>query len=128
MVMLMSWQGWRAAFYLLGALSLVWVAAWALYFRDDPKRHRFVTARELARLPPYQPAVRGAAAVPWGPVVRRMLPTTIVFFCVPGRSGSTSPGCRASSMRPTVSTRLEAPSMKTPSAQGLPKNWSRNLF
>jgi len=81
MVMLMSWQGWRAAFYLLGAASLVWVAAWALYFRDDPKRHRFVTARELARLPPYQPAIAGAAAVPWGPVVRRMLPTTIVFFC-----------------------------------------------
>ena len=81
MVMLMAWQGWRAAFYLLGALSLVWVAAWALYFRDDPKSHRFVTARELARLPPYQPAVRAAAAVPWRPVVRRMLPTTIVFFC-----------------------------------------------
>ena len=81
MVMLMSWQGWRAAFYLLGAASLVWVAAWAVYFRDDPKSHRFVTARELARLPPYQPAVAGAAAVPWGPVVRRMLPTTIVFFC-----------------------------------------------
>ncbi|MBQ8064994.1 MAG: MFS transporter [Prevotella sp.] len=31
----MMWVGWRAAFYLLGALGVVWAAAWWLYYRDN---------------------------------------------------------------------------------------------
>ncbi|MBR1414649.1 MAG: MFS transporter [Prevotella sp.] len=30
----MAWVGWRAAFYLLGALGVVWAAVWYLYYRD----------------------------------------------------------------------------------------------
>ena len=30
----MMWVGWRAAFYLLGALGVVWAVVWWLYYRD----------------------------------------------------------------------------------------------
>ena len=30
----MMWVGWRAAFYLLGALGVVWAIVWWLYYRD----------------------------------------------------------------------------------------------
>ena len=30
----MMWVGWRAAFYLLGALGVVWAAVWYWYYRD----------------------------------------------------------------------------------------------
>ena len=28
------WVGWRAAFYLLGALGVVWAVVWYWYYRD----------------------------------------------------------------------------------------------
>ncbi|MBQ7419964.1 MAG: MFS transporter [Prevotella sp.] len=30
----MMWVGWRAAFYLLGALGVIWAVVWWLYYRD----------------------------------------------------------------------------------------------
>ena len=72
---------WRGSFVALGCVSLVWVAVWGWYFRDNPADHAGVTKAELDRLP-----ARGAAAperprVPWGPLTRRMMPVTIVYFC-----------------------------------------------
>ena len=32
----MMWVGWRAAFYLLGALGVVWAVVWWLYYREAP--------------------------------------------------------------------------------------------
>lgn len=81
MVALMSWGGWRSAFVAMGAVSLVWTGAWFLYFRNDPSKHAGVTAAELAELPPYQPNITNVGAVPWWPLIRRMAPTTFVFFC-----------------------------------------------
>ncbi|HYM02439.1 MAG TPA: MFS transporter [Stellaceae bacterium] len=71
---------WRASFVILGCVSLVWVAAWVLYFRDKPSDHRGVSAAELAVLPPYRGGGQ-ETAVPWRQLVPRMLPTTIVYFC-----------------------------------------------
>ena len=31
----MMWVGWRSAFYLLGALGVVWAVVWWLYYRDN---------------------------------------------------------------------------------------------
>ena len=73
---------WRGSFIFLGIISLAWVIAWALYFRDDPNNHPDITARELERLPSY--AVRKQRekeAVPWVVLARRMLPVTGVYFC-----------------------------------------------
>jgi MFS family permease len=80
MVALIAWAGWRAAFYVLGGLSFVWLLVWFAFFRDDPATHRFMRPAGLAVLPPYQKTVPGAADVPWGRLIRRMLPVTAVFF------------------------------------------------
>jgi MFS family permease len=81
-VLLMGLMGWRAAFVILGAVSAVWVVAWALYFRDDPKSHRGVTAQEVEALPAFVPhAQRAKVITPWGPLLRRMAPVTLTYFC-----------------------------------------------
>lgn len=40
--------GWRWMFIVAGVSGLLWVAAWYSWFRDDPARHRGVSAAELA--------------------------------------------------------------------------------
>jgi MFS family permease len=76
---LMAWLTWRGSFILLGVVSLLWGVVWVLYFRNDPKDHPSITAEELATLP-----VRSSGAkpqVPWGPLLRRMWPVTLTYFC-----------------------------------------------
>lgn len=72
--------GWRASFLITGALSLLWVIAWYLYFRDEPETHPKMTPAELAELPAYL-KVKDRPPVPWGPLLRRILPITFVDFC-----------------------------------------------
>ncbi len=79
-VLLITFSSWRGAFVLLGVLSLVWVAFWFWYYRDDPRQHSGVTQAELEHLPPV-PARGKRPPVPWGPLIRRMWPTTVVCFC-----------------------------------------------
>lgn len=77
---LMVWKSWRAAFVVLGVASLVWVVSWWLYFRDDPRHHPGVTPEDLARLPSAG-ATRPMVQVPWGRLIRRILPVTATYFC-----------------------------------------------
>jgi sugar phosphate permease len=70
---------WRGAFIVLGLLSLVWVAVWFWYFRDDPKDHRDITQDELARLPARATGPR--PRIPWGPLIARIAPVTLTYFC-----------------------------------------------
>jgi MFS family permease len=78
---LMAVVGWRGAFVALGAVSLVWVAAWGLYFRDDPAQHPGVAPDELARLPAIRSSGGARPQVPWRALARRMTPVTVVYFC-----------------------------------------------
>jgi MFS family permease len=81
-VLLMGLMGWRSAFVILGLVSAAWVIAWSLYFRDDPKSHRGVTAEEVAALPVFVPhAQRAKVVTPWGPLLGRMAPVTLTYFC-----------------------------------------------
>jgi MFS family permease len=77
---LMLWWSWRGAFVVLGVVSLLWVIAWWLYYRDDPRTHAAITAEDLARLPPHAPHAT-ARAVPWRRLTKRMLPVTLTYFC-----------------------------------------------
>ncbi|MEX3810623.1 MFS transporter [Paraburkholderia sp. BR13439] len=77
-VLVMTSWGWRESFYICGALSLVWVALWAITFTEHPKDHPRITPEELAVLPAVKPKVAG---LPWGKLFRRMTPVTIVYFC-----------------------------------------------
>jgi sugar phosphate permease len=71
---------WRGSFVVLGAASLVWMAVWLWFFRDDPRTHPRVTAAELAALPPGR-AAGPRPRVPWRRLFRRVLPVTAVDFC-----------------------------------------------
>ena len=73
---------WRGSFIFLGIISLAWVIAWVLYFRDDPGDHPDITPLELERLPSYAARKkREKETVPWLMLARRMLPVTAVYFC-----------------------------------------------
>ncbi len=71
---------WRASFYVLGIASLLWAAIWLWYFRDDPRSHSAITPEEIAGLPPAT-AASTRKQVPWGPLMRRILPVTLTDFC-----------------------------------------------
>ena len=73
---------WRGSFVALGIGSLAWVFAWYWYFRDVPSEHAGITAADMATLPNGgHGIVRKKVATPWGPLVRRMAPITLVYFC-----------------------------------------------
>jgi len=77
-VIVMAKYGWREAFYISGAISLVWVAIWWLTFTEHPKDHPRITAAELQVLP--TPKAK-PAKVQFTRLFKRMLPVTIVYFC-----------------------------------------------
>lgn len=72
---------WRASFVIVGIVSIVWALVWGLYFRDDPGKHPGITAAELASLPPYGSKKTTGVKVPWRPLIGRMAPVTVVYFC-----------------------------------------------
>lgn len=71
---------WRASFYVLGAASLLWAVLWWFYFRDDPRKHPQITPQDLEGLPPASVAA-ARKDVPWGPLLKRILPVTLTDFC-----------------------------------------------
>jgi MFS family permease len=76
---LMATVTWRGSFVVVGLAGFVWVAVWYWYFRDNPKDHPSITQAELDVLPQ---APKGARpAVPWGPLIARMWPVTLTYFC-----------------------------------------------
>lgn len=77
-VFIMTTHGWRESFYLCGIVSLVWVVLWGLTFTERPQDHPRITTEELAVLPALKAK---SASVPWGPLFKRMMPVTIVYFC-----------------------------------------------
>ena len=79
-VALIAVISWRGSFFVMGAISLVWVAAWAWYYRDDPRTHPAMTEADLALLPPSR-AKTVKEPTPWKPLLRRMAPVTFVYFC-----------------------------------------------
>ena len=73
---------WRGSFVALGCVSLVWVAVWFWYFRDNPGDHASVSRAELDALPNRGvPEHRERPRVPWPALTRRIAPVTIVYFC-----------------------------------------------
>ncbi|WP_322880577.1 MFS transporter [Pandoraea sputorum] len=77
-VFIMATHGWRESFYLCGIVSLIWVGLWALTFTERPQDHPRITTEELAVLPALKAK---SGSVPWGPLFKRMMPVTIVYFC-----------------------------------------------
>ncbi|WP_438480544.1 MFS transporter [Oleiharenicola lentus] len=62
--------GWRACFYIFGAVSLIWPLVWYWWFRDNPADKKGVTAAELAEIG--TPAHAEAhARLPWRTLLTR---------------------------------------------------------
>lgn len=80
-VVLIALVSWRGSFVIMGLVSLVWVAVWAWYYRDDPRTHPAVTPADLERIPPPRTVAAQRGPTPWGPLLRRMAPVTFVYFC-----------------------------------------------
>jgi sugar phosphate permease len=72
---------WRGSFVAVGAISLVWMVVWVWFFRDDPRTHPRMTARELARLDAGREPAATAPEIPWLRLAKRVLPVTAVDFC-----------------------------------------------
>jgi nitrate/nitrite transporter NarK len=72
-------MSWRVAYVILGAVTLGWLAAWAWYFRDEPRKHFAITDADLAMLPARSMNRRNP--VPWLRLARYILPVTLVDFC-----------------------------------------------
>ncbi|MBI3951659.1 MAG: MFS transporter, partial [Acidobacteria bacterium] len=49
-VLLIEALGWREAFWIFGALGIVWALFWWTWFRDDPSQHPSVNAAELSHI------------------------------------------------------------------------------
>jgi MFS family permease len=60
--------GWRASFWIFGAIGVVWVLAWQRLYRDRPAEHPRVSALELADLA--VPARTSHLEIPWARLLR----------------------------------------------------------
>jgi len=49
-VPLKAYLGWKACFWLFGALGVVWAIVWMWWFRDNPAEHPAIGPQELAEL------------------------------------------------------------------------------
>lgn len=77
---LIALYGWRLSFWVFAAVSFLWVIAWVWSFTDSPADHPKMTPAELDELPQDQ-QTEHHTPTPWGPLLRRILPVTLVDFC-----------------------------------------------
>jgi MFS family permease len=61
--------GWRATFYIFGAVGLVWCAWWWSYYRDNPRDKQGITQEELETIGVPQTA-HVPHSLPWAQVLR----------------------------------------------------------
>jgi MFS family permease len=62
-------HNWRAAFWIFGAVGVVWAALWYRYYRDEPAQHPGVTPEELKEVGAGTGG-SGHQGVPWGRLFR----------------------------------------------------------
>ncbi|MEP7367263.1 MAG: MFS transporter [Acidobacteriota bacterium] len=77
--------GWRASFYIFGALGVVWAAVWFGWFRDSPAQARGVSPEELAETQGQQQ--KSSHRFPWSvglrtPTILYMLAVSFCYACV----------------------------------------------
>lgn len=60
--------GWRATFYIFGAIGLLWATAWHIWFRDRPREKVGVSSQEITEIEAGTdglPASHSAIGTPW---------------------------------------------------------------
>jgi len=69
-LLVLNFTTWRWAFVGFGALGLVWLAAFALWFRDNPRDNPRLNQAELTLIGGAAGAASGHGDVPWGKLIR----------------------------------------------------------
>ena len=84
-VFLMIAYGWRAPFFVFGAMGLVWAALWFWYYRDTPAEHASVNAAERSLIETSLGGGRSARthSVPWRQILRSstLWTLSVMYFC-----------------------------------------------
>lgn len=85
--------GWRASFYVLGAVGVVWCIAWYRWYRDTPAEKAKVTPAEIEEI-----GVRSYAGnhhLPWSIALRsaNLRALSLLVFCYVYALYFLSPGC-----------------------------------
>ncbi|XP_017854045.1 sialin [Drosophila busckii] len=65
--------GWRSIFYVMGALSCIWMVLWILLVQDNPKKQRLISPEERHMITSSlgtEQKTEHHPAVPWGKVFR----------------------------------------------------------
>ncbi len=66
-----TYGGWRAVFYILGALGCVWVLFWWFWYQDEPKNMPNISAAEVAEIEAGRSLKKPThALLPWKTVLR----------------------------------------------------------
>jgi sugar phosphate permease len=61
--------GWRAAFYILGGVGLIWVLVWYFWYRDNPAKMRGIKQSELEEIN-VSTEVKEKIKIPWKVILR----------------------------------------------------------
>jgi sugar phosphate permease len=79
-----QFMNWRQAFYLFGAIGLIWAYFFYHWYRDNPKDHKSVNAAELALIAEAGENAVGHGNVPWGKLARSRTVWLlwIQYFCL----------------------------------------------
>ncbi|GAB5097887.1 MFS transporter [Caballeronia sp. HLA56] len=77
---LMTASDWRFSFFLMGALSAVWLVLWCVTYTEIPADHPRISREELATLPPPKTHPVDPPGT-WMRLYRRMAPVSSVYFC-----------------------------------------------
>jgi MFS family permease len=84
--LLRAWpdDGWRGAFYIFGALGVIWCIAWSFWFRNHPEQKPSVNAAERALIHGgRRDTEAGHAHVPWGRLLTsgNLWALCLMYFC-----------------------------------------------
>ncbi|HEX7386851.1 MAG TPA: MFS transporter [Castellaniella sp.] len=77
---LIALYDWRLSFWVCGSVSLIWTLVWIVKYHNSPAKHPGITQEELSELTPDQLSDH-RVPIPWGPLLKRILPVTFVDFC-----------------------------------------------
>jgi sugar phosphate permease len=84
-VALMVVYGWRAPFFVFGAIGVLWAAAWFLWYRDTPEQHASVNQQERDLIHHSMGGARSGTSrnVPWRAILasRCLWYVSLMYFC-----------------------------------------------
>jgi len=58
-------MGWRTAFFILGAVGVVWALVWLLFYRNHPSQMRGISREEMEEAPVMKAQVTEKLRIPW---------------------------------------------------------------